>query len=201
METKKNKLVNIALILLCAGILIYLLVSSITDLTNTEDLHTTTLDGAFQILQLEHSINGLIPTGSDYYYVGIVEDTYDVYLIKSSKGWLKKNFADDYTALNSNGVQITGLAKEVSDSQVSRELETRLSQLEDVNYPLGQLCCLELDYKFNAILKLINFVLLIGLIITGVFIFKTKISGHSILVISWTVVLLISLGLLYKNLR
>lgn len=192
----KNKFAIIFLIILGLYVLIHLSVTSIMDLTNTTDVHTVTLDGAFEVLELEHSINGLIPIGTDYYYLGINEDTYDAYLIKSSKKWLKTNFGSDYTALNPNGVQATGLAKEISDFELSRELETRLSQVEGVNYPLGQMYCLHLQYEFDAIFSLIVVVLAIFVIITGIYIFKIKNSVEPVFVTLWTVVMLIALVLL-----
>lgn len=191
----KNIIGNIVLYILGVGILIYLLLTSIMDLTNKKDLHTVTLDEAFEVLQLEHSINGLIPIGTDYYYVGINKDTYDAYLIKSSKKWLSNNFGSGYKALDSNGVQITGLAKEITDYQTSRALGARLIQLEGVNYPLGALYCLNLEYKLTAILKLIDVALLITMVITGVYI-KNKNDVKPLYVKLWLGGIVISLALL-----
>ena len=102
----------------------------------------------------------------------------------------------DYTALNPNGVQAIGLAKEISDFELSRELETRLSQVEGVNYPLGQMYCLHLQYEFDAIFSLIVVVLAIFVIITGIYIFRIKNSVEPVFVTLWTVVMLIALVLL-----
>ena len=74
----KKKIGNVFLILLGIVMLLYLLITAVLDLTNKEDLHTVHVDGAFAILELEHSINGLIPIGTDHYYIGIEEDTMDV---------------------------------------------------------------------------------------------------------------------------
>lgn len=170
----KRKVGDVVLIIIGAGLLIYLLFSSIIDLTNRSDIHTVTIDSAFEVLQLEHSINGLIPIGTDYYYIGIEEDTYNAYLIKGSEKWLSNNFDSDYKALNTDGVQVTGLAKEIHDYRTEKEIETRLSELEGINYPLGMSYCLDLGYKFFALFKFIDAVLFIAVIIAGVYIYKFK---------------------------
>lgn len=55
-----------------------LLVSAVLDLTNKKDIHTVRIEAVCKVLELEHSINGLIPIGTDHYYIGIEEDTMDV---------------------------------------------------------------------------------------------------------------------------
>ncbi|MGN0402216.1 MAG: hypothetical protein ACI4HQ_08160 [Acetatifactor sp.] len=152
------------LILLFAGLLIYLLLSAVLDLTNKKDIHTVTIDGAFEVLELEHSINGLIPIGTDYYYIGIEEETFDAYIIKASKKWLEKNFDSDYMAINPEGMQITALAKKVSDYETARELQTRAAQIEELQYPLGTEYCLDLGYRQTAIVKLLLIVWLVLLL-------------------------------------
>lgn len=73
----KKKLGNVFLLLLFVGLLAYLLVSAVLDLTNKKDIHTVQIETACKVLELEHSINGLIPIGTDHYYIGIEEDTMD----------------------------------------------------------------------------------------------------------------------------
>lgn len=189
------------LILLLVGLQIYLLATSVMDLTNKKDLHTVTLDGAFKVLELKHSINGLIPIGTDYYYLGINGDTYDAYLIKASQKWLNNKFGSDHIALDVNGVQITGLAKEVSDYQASREIEKQLSRLEGVNYPLGKLYCLNLEYRLTAVLKLIDFALILASVIMGVYISGNKGDVKPIYGKLWIAVMVIALVLLIGIIR
>lgn len=192
----KNKIGNILSILTGIVMFVYLVQSSITDLTNKEDLHTVTIDAAAEVLQLEHSINGIIPIGTDYYYVGINEESYDAYLIMGPKKWLNKNFDSDNLALDPNGVQITGLSKKVSDNKVARELETRLSQLEGLNYPLGELYCVNMQYQFISIIKLIAAALLLFLAITGAYIVPNKDNIKQLYINMWTTSLFIFMALL-----
>ena len=197
----KNTIGNIVLILLLVGLQIYLLATSVMDLTNTKDMHTVTLDGAFEVLKLKHSINGLIPIGTDYYYLGINVDTYDAYLIKASKKWLNNKFGSDHIALDFNGVQVTGLAKEISDYQTSKAIEAQLSRLEGVKYPLGKLCFINLEYKLTAILKLIDFVLILTAVIMGVYILKNNDYVRPVCGKLWIAVMVISLVLLIGIIR
>lgn len=175
MKRKKmnRKIGNVLLALLFVGTLLYLLLSGVSDLTNKEDLYTITIDGAAEVLEIEHSINGLIPIGKDHYYVGIEEETRQAYLIKASKRWYKKNFGEDYRALNPNGLTITALAKRVSDHEVAHELENRLSQLGELKFPVGMNgYSLNVGYKTAAAIKLFELFFILVLARTGVPLFK-----------------------------
>lgn len=170
----KDKLKNVFLILLVVAFMSFLLISSILDLTNKKDFHTVHADGALEILSVEHAINGLIPVGTDHYYFVLDEKTLDAYLVKAPKNWLKKNFKENGRSENVNGVEISGLAKKVSDFQTSRELASRAVSIEDVTYPMGVECCLDLTYKEKAIKKLVLFFLSLFIMAFLVWLVKHK---------------------------
>lgn len=197
----KKKFGNVVLVLFFIGILLFLLLTAMLDLTNKRDLHTVKIDGASGILELEHSINGLIPIGTDYYYVGFEEESYNAYIIKASKKWLEDNFDSNYMAKKSDGIQITALAKKVSDYQTARELYSRATQIEGVNYPLGTEYYLDMGYKANAITKLIIFSLIIFLAFTGVNFVKNKGEVKPLFVKCWIIVLMVTLVLLLGVIR
>ncbi len=132
----------------------YLLVTGIYDLVNTKDKHTVNVDSCIEILEIEHSINGLIPVGKDHYYLG-VDDSDNACIIKASKGWYKRNFNEQGECNTSGGLDITVLAKKINDYDVSRELLSRVSQIEGLNYAVSPEYALEMDYKINAIGKLV----------------------------------------------
>lgn len=174
MRHKRNqKIGNVLLVLLFVGTLFYLLVSGVSDLINKEDLYTITIDGAAEVLEVEHSINGLIPLGTDHYYVGIEEETNQAYLLKASKRWFQKNFGEDHMALNPNGLTITALAKRVSNYGTDSELQNRLSQLGELRFPMGMSgYSLNIGYKTTAALKLFALLFILVLTKTGMPIFK-----------------------------
>ena len=153
----KEKARNGILILLGVGVLVYLFATAIIALTDRQNVHTVTIHEACGVLELEHSINGLIPIGTDYYYLGVDDETGHGYLIKGSKKWLEKNFDENYQSLQPGGVQIKGLVKTITEYKLERELTDRLSQLDGLQYPYGVLGCMDLNYVRTAVLKLADF--------------------------------------------
>lgn len=205
----KEKIKNIFLAALGIGVVLYLCISGIMDMTDTRNVRVITIHEAGRILQLEHSINGLIPIGTDYYYLGIDDMTGNAYLIKASKGWLKKNFDANYQSLNPDGLEIKGLTKKVSDFQTERELSSRLSQIEGLSYPFG-IGCLHLDYFVMAMLKIVDAILLVIVFLVGKKLFQEKENGKSLLddssankkfVIAWIIMMMVSMFLLITILR
>lgn len=194
----KKKLGNAFLILLFVGVLMYFLITAVMDLTNKKDLHTMNLAGAFELLEVEHSINGLIPVGTDYYYIGIEEASYDAYIIKASKKWLEKNFDSNHMAKEAGGIRITALAGKVSDYKISRELYSRVVSMEELNYPLGTEYCLNMGYMTDAMIKLMVVVLCVILVITGIYFVKNKGEVKSLFAKCWLVGMIITILLMLR---
>jgi len=59
---------------------------------------------AMEVYEIEHRLNGLIPTGSEHFYFAAAEDGAIPLLIKASPSWYKENF-DEY-GLSKNTVTI-----------------------------------------------------------------------------------------------
>lgn len=194
----KKKLSNAFGILFLVFMFIYFLITPILDLANTKDLYTINLAGAFEILEVEHSINGLIPIGTEYYYIGFEDESYDAYIIKASKKWLENNFDSDYMAKDAGGIRITALAGRVSGNKISGELQSRAAKIEELNYPLGTEYCLNMEYKTGAIIKLIVVALCVILTITGIFSSKLSSEENSLFTKCWVVGLVITLVLTIK---
>ena len=198
MKQTLSKILGIAL--LC-GFFIYLLVTGIGDLTNKSDLKTVRLIGAAPILEVEHSINGLIPTGKDYYYIGLEDQQDNVYIIKGSKKWFTQNFSSDYEPAKGDVAVITGLVKRVSDYDIRKELASRASALEGARLPLSAEYAIVVNYKTDAIIKLL---LIVIMIVIGVCIYfgayhkdvldprlsKASLYVMLVLIIVWLVLLL-----------
>ncbi|MBP3204240.1 MAG: hypothetical protein J6M66_02310 [Lachnospiraceae bacterium] len=169
----KEILRKLLLALLGIGFIAYLLVTAIGDLTNTKDVHSIRADGAVQLLQVEHSINGLIPVGKDHYYFAMNETTNEACVVKASPKWYKKNF-DETTgyALNTGGVVITALSKRETDFEIRDELISRASQVDGVQYITAPGYAMELDYKVRAFEKLALLVVFCVVVAWGVVIVK-----------------------------
>lgn len=197
----KEKARNWLLILIGVGMLIYLFATAIIALADRQNVHTVTVHEACGVLELEHSINGLIPIGTDYYYLGVDDETGNAYLIQGSKKWLEKNFDANYQSLQPGGVQITGLVKTISEYKLERELKERLSQLEGLQYPYGMLGCMDLNYVRTAVLKLVDGFLFLFLFFGFRYALKGKNSAPPWFIKVWLVALFVSVGLMIFIIR
>ncbi|MCR5330684.1 MAG: hypothetical protein K6E62_05800 [Lachnospiraceae bacterium] len=170
----KEILKKIFLVILCLMFVGYLLVTAIIDLTNKNDIYTLRVDGAAEILELEHSINGLIPVGTDHFYLGIENATGKACIIKASKRWYKKNFDENGYSLNPDGLTVTALAKKAGKYDVERELKERAAQFDSLDFIIDPGYALDLSYKLTAILKLVLLALSAGIVLFGIRIAKAK---------------------------
>lgn len=154
MRKKNTKAQNILAAILLLFFVVYMLVSGIMDLTNKKDLYTLNIDGATTILEVENTVAGIIPIGTDHYYIGVEKGTTNAYIIKGPKNWLSKNFTEQNESIDPNGVTITALAKREMEYKVEDEIYARASTIEGLNYPIGTVMVLNLSYKLNAIMRL-----------------------------------------------
>lgn len=157
--------------LMVLGIAVYLVATAILDMTNKEDLHTVNIDMATEVLEVEHSINGLIPMGTDHYYIGINEDTSEAYIIKAPKKWLDDNFGVDKMSREEGGLDITALSKSITDSETRNAISSNVSQVDGLTYPIGT-NYLDTGYKTRIVTKLILFAGMLFLTISGLVILK-----------------------------
>lgn len=196
----KKVLKSIFAVLLIVGFLAYTIVFSIIDLTNKKDRHTLNMVYAFEILEVEHSINGLIPYGKDHYYFGI-DDKDNTYLIKAPKNWDTKNFSSDDT--DGKTVKITALAKRISDYEISKELDSQLISMELTSFkmPLGSSMCLNLSYVRDSIMKLASGILLIVLVLAGFIARKKDLQVPPVVVKVYVALFLVCLILMLFSMK
>ena len=168
-----------------------LLVLPIIDITNKDDRKTLNIVYATEILEVEHSINYIIPFGKDYYYVGIDED-YNAYLIHAPKKWAENNFTDS----SDNVLEITALKKKISDYDISKELYSIVSEQEEFTFPLGYSECLELTYIKDAVMKIISGFLIAILAVVGIANYKKRLELPRIAVKIYAVVVIFTMILM-----
>ena len=168
-----------------------LLVLPIIDITNKDDRKTLNIVYATEILEVEHSINYIIPFGKDYYYVGIDED-YNAYLIHAPKKWAENNFTDS----SDNMLEITALKKKISDYDISKELYSIVSEQEEFIFPLGYSECLELTYIKDAVMKIISGFLIAILAVVGIANYKKRLELPRIAVKIYAVVVIFTMILM-----
>lgn len=102
--------------------------------------------------------------------------------------------------MSSDSITVKGIAKTVSDFETKQELGSRLSQL-DLVYPYGMLNCIDLDYVLRSVLKLIDCVLLIAVVISGIYVLSIGKNSKPVLFKVWLVGMSISLFLLLIVIR
>lgn len=171
---KDGILSKILIIIVVASFFGVFFVMSIMDLTNKKDVRDVDINYAYSILTVEHSINGIIPTGKSYYYLGISDDTGKAYIIHAGKSWLDDNFDSNGSALSQEGYHINSLEKRQSDYDVEKELAARAAQVEGITLDQEFGRVLELNYKRDAILKLIAGVAGLILAFVGFLLYRRK---------------------------
>ena len=174
----KKKLQTVVLTIFVIVVIAFLAITGINDLTNKDDLYTVRIDAGAEILAVEHSINGLIPTGTDHYYWAINEETMESYVILASKNWGNDTFDEDGYTINSKGTEITGLAKKITDHDILSEITDVLDQVDEgieLTYPAGRTSSLDLNYKKNAYMRLVSAALILILSIVGV-VYRNKVD-------------------------
>ncbi|MCM1229123.1 MAG: hypothetical protein NC489_03230 [Ruminococcus flavefaciens] len=164
-----KKFLKILFALLFVGFLFAeLLVLPIIDIANKDDRKTLSIVYAVKILEVEHSVNYIIPFGKDYYYLGFDEDD-NAYLIHAPKKWAD-NFSDSFD----NTLEITALQKKISDYDISRELYSIAGSQEELTFPLGYSECLDLNYIKDAVMKIISGILALALAVIGIANYKKR---------------------------
>ena len=157
-----KKFLAVFLVVIFVG---YMLFSGIGDLINKKDVYTVNINECVEALSIEHSITGLIPVGTDHYYLGVDDETGQGCFIKASKSWYSKNFDANGAAIEPGGLNITSLAKKPDSFEVEKELVSRAEQIASVEFSVPPSYSLDLAYKFNAICKLVMLVLAILLVL------------------------------------
>ena len=174
----KKKLQTVVLTIFVIVVIAFLAITGIKDLTNKDDLYTVRIDAGAEILAVEHSINGLIPIGTDHYYWAINEETMESYVILASKNWGNDTFDEDGYTINSKGTEITGLAKKITSHDILSEITDVLDQVDEsieLTYPAGRTSSLDLNYKKNAYMRLVSAALMLLLSIVGV-VYRNKVD-------------------------
>ena len=198
----KKTLSNIITILVCILIIFFPIIKGIISLSDKKNHHTEKIYVASEILEIEHSINGLIPTGKDYYYIGVCDDGKTGYIISGPKNWVKKNFDTNGIANEDEGVKIKGHAKRISDYEVRNEIVNNLQQLDNIDFILGADVCLDVSYKSNAVKGILAGVIV--LISSVVFFLSVKarlFAGNKTILLINAVLLLIGLVLMINTLH
>ena len=161
MEKSKNKLLLV--IFACAAI--FMLVTGIMDLTNKKDVKNEKALFAVEVVEVEHRVGGFIPLGKDHYYLAANED--GAFLITTSKSWYEKNFNSDGYSKKETGVNVKGLAKDISDYETRNKIESEIQEnIGEVSFIVSEKKAIDVYYKLGLLLKFV-FIFLV-LIVGGI---------------------------------
>ena len=161
MEKSKNKLLLV--IFACAAI--FMLVTGIMDLTNKKDVKNEKALFAVEVVEVEHRVGGFIPLGKDHYYLAANED--GAFLITTSKSWYEKNFNSDGYSKKETGVNVKGLAKNISDYETRNKIESEIQEnIGEVSFIISEKKAIDVYYKLGILLKFV-FIFLV-LIVGGI---------------------------------
>ena len=144
---RSKKIVSTIVIAL---LLIYILGSGIWDLANTDARCTVEIESATSLMEIEHSLAGIIPLGKDYYYIGIEKNTNNAYVISASKNWLEKTFTPGQSAT------IKGLTDKYQDFDEREEIKSALDSVNTFSFPLGTDRFINISYVKESCIKIIS---------------------------------------------
>lgn len=148
-----KKVKNILLIIFYFAFSLIFLGLGIYKLCGFSNTYQTTLVGAVEFFENEHSIDGLIPIGTSYYYLGITDDNGFV-IVQANQNWLNDNFDSEGYAKNTPGVTVKGeITRLPSDAQsyAAETLTEYLAEYTDYNIPLGQKSYMNIFYIDSAV--------------------------------------------------
>lgn len=128
--------------------------SGMSQLTRSPETGTrceVTVDIAMEVYEIEHRLNGLIPTGSEHFYFAASEDEFVPLLIKASPSWFEKNFDEEGLAKNTVTVMC-----EVSDfdSGSTRKLNELNRTLSAFGGEISTAKYLNADYRMMYLFRL-----------------------------------------------
>ena len=142
----------------------YFIGTAIIDLTNKDDVHEFVAVGGFELFEMDNSINGIIPIGTDHYYL-VFDEEYNGYIVKGSHKWYDKNFDSEGETLDANGFELKGLAKRPMSFDLREGLASCTAKLTGINYPAGAGNIIYMSYVSAAIGKLLLMLAVIALIV------------------------------------
>lgn len=91
-------------------------------LANSDRKKEVTIDMIGDHLEYTHKFEGLIPLGTDHYYLGMNSQTGEIYILRVSPSWVNKNF-NGSDAIDPNGYTFTAVDCKLSESDLKDALE------------------------------------------------------------------------------
>ena len=172
----KIKLTQLILILIFLGLTIYNIIAAISGLAKSETcspdnpengaLCEFEVDYAQKIYWINKKLYGLIPAGTDHYYLVSSKGTPWTMMVKAKDEWFAENFdsSDGKGGKANKRVVVCGEVREFSDSSKNKIAEMN-GKLSHIDVRLDTDNYVDPDYRTRYVLKLVTSVMeLIGLV-------------------------------------
>ncbi len=142
-----------------AAIVLYLPISGITELVNTEKQVEIQADYAIEGTVL-HSLINFIPIGADYFYYVYSEETHCLYAVRADKNWYTDNFTSDGQP-KADGFTVKTYTKSLSVKEASKVIDpiTDFEKDMNINIKISKDTYQDSLYVAEAVKKLIATVL------------------------------------------
>lgn len=194
-EKVKSIFGSVICVILVVGVLLYLAVTAIMDLTNKADTHTITVMQGCEALEVKHKINGIIPKGTDHFYLAI-DDEDQFLIIKAPKNWALENFDSNCYSLLENGLVVTGILREQKDFKARNAFSDIWKEMGSTDKAFGDFEYLDLGYVKSSVMKLIVFAIFLIVIAMGLAMIKFNITFSQTMLRIWLVLLIVGCVLL-----
>ena len=102
--------------------------SSINLLTNSSRQKEVTIDWIGGSVEYSHKFEGIIPLGTDYYYIGVNSNTGDVYILRTTPKWVNEHFVGN-ASVDPNGYTFTAVDCKLSGSDLKKAVEGDVQEI------------------------------------------------------------------------
>ncbi len=128
----KEKLSVVFIMLLLGAVIVIASLNAYSILWNPSRQQELNLLSIYGGIDYSHKLEGIIPLGTDHYWLGADANTEKIYYVRASKKWFDNNFPDG-DAKDGNGIKVTGFKTKVTDSELKRAMDKHVS---DAGIPL-----------------------------------------------------------------
>ncbi len=157
---RKISLGRVLSIIFLAAIVLYLPISGVAELVNSEKQVEIEADYAIKGTELHTFIDYLFPIGTDYFYYVYNEETNCLYAIRADKNWYTDNFTSDGQP-EVEGFTIKTYTKSLNMKEASKVIDpiTDLAKDMNINITISRDTYQDSLYVAEAVKKLIAAVL------------------------------------------
>ncbi|MBE5883841.1 MAG: hypothetical protein E7291_05445 [Lachnospiraceae bacterium] len=155
----------------------------------------TVTQPSVKFLQLNHRLNGIIPTGADYFYLIFNEDESRCIVYKGSGKWDKE--FNETTGYTNTSVEIEGTVKKLP-SEVRTYFNSTVSELNEAGLSfVAEAYYIDSSAGIDSIVYIVTAIIIIGLVIIGFAVIKFNVNRPIVKKIGMVLMILLLICLIY----